>query len=76
MAFEIERCRSLYRSADLGLQMLPPTSARCIHAARVLYSEILERIEAGAYDVFTRRATVPTWRKATVAGRMMLPTRR
>ena len=76
MAFEIERCRSLYRSADLGLRMLPPTSARCIHAARVLYSEILERIEAGAYDVFTRRATVPTWRKATVAGRMMLPTRR
>lgn len=75
MAFEIERCRELYASADLGLSMLPPTSARCIQAARTLYSEILGRIEASGYDVFTSRATVPTWRKATLAGRMMLPQR-
>ena len=50
-------------------------SARCIQAARTLYSEILDRIEASGYDVFTHRATVPTWRKATLAGRMMLPPR-
>ena len=30
MAFEIDRARALYRSADLGVSMLPPTSARCI----------------------------------------------
>lgn len=75
MAFEIKRCRELYRSADLGLALLPPTSARCIQAARTLYSEILDRIEASGYDVFTSRATVPTWRKASLAGRMMLPRR-
>jgi 15-cis-phytoene synthase len=75
MAFEIERARALYRSADRGVGMLPPTSARCIQAARTLYSEILDRIEASDYDVFTQRATVPTWRKATLAGRMMLPPR-
>jgi len=75
MAFEVERCRNLYRSADLGLALLPPTSARCIQAARTLYSEILDRIEASGYDVFTTRATVPTWRKAALAGRMMLPRR-
>jgi 15-cis-phytoene synthase len=63
MRFEIERCRALYRSADVGITMLPPTSARCIRAARVLYSEILERIETADYDVFAKRATVPTWRK-------------
>ena len=73
MAFEIDRARALYRSADLGVSMLPPTSARCILAARTLYSEILDRIEASGYQVFTHRATVPTWRKATLAGRMMLP---
>lgn len=73
MAFEVERARGLYRSADRGVGMLPPTSARCIQAARTLYSEILDRIEAAGYDVFTERATVPTWRKATLAGRMMLP---
>ncbi len=72
MAFEIDRCRALYRSADLGNDLLPPTSARCIRAARTLYSQILDRIEAADYDVFTHRATVPAWRKAGLAGRMML----
>ena len=71
MRFEVERCRALYGSADMGVGMLPPTSARCIQAARTLYSEILDRIEASGYDVFTERATVPTWRKATLAVRMM-----
>jgi phytoene synthase len=75
MAFEIDRARRLYRSADEGVAMLPPTSARGIQAARTLYSEILDRIETSGYDVFTHRATVPTWRKASLAGRMMLPRR-
>ncbi len=72
MAFEVARCRELYRSADKGTALLPPSSARCIGSARTLYSEILDRIEASGYDVFGSRATVPTWRKATLAGRMML----
>jgi phytoene synthase len=71
MRFEIERARELYRSADLGVGLLPPSSARCIQAARTLYSEILDKIEASDYDVFTERASVPTWRKATLAARMM-----
>jgi phytoene synthase len=71
MAFEIERARDLYRSADVGVDLLPPSSSRCIQAARTLYSEILDRIEANDYDVFTQRATVPTWRKASLAVRLM-----
>lgn len=73
MRFEIDRCRDLYRSADVGIDLLPPRSARCVRAARVLYSGILERIEHADYDVFSSRATVPTWRKALVAGRMSPP---
>ncbi len=73
MHFEIDRCRELYRSADVGIDLLPPTSARCVRAARVLYSGILDRIEAADYDVFSGRATVPTWRKALVAARMYAP---
>jgi phytoene synthase len=38
-----------------------------------LYSRILERIEAQNYDVFTRRASVPTWQKAIVVGRLVVP---
>jgi phytoene synthase len=75
MAFEVDRARGLYRSADLGVEMLPPSSARCITAARTLYAEILDRIEAADYDVFTERARVPTWRKASLAARLALRAR-
>jgi phytoene synthase len=73
MAFEVDRARALYRSADAGVGMLPPASAGCVQAARTLYSQILDRIEDADYDVFSQRATVPTWRKAVIAGRMMRP---
>jgi phytoene synthase len=69
MQFEIARTREYYASADLGLSKLPSRSARCIGAARRLYGEILDRIEANDYDVFTRRARVPGWRKAVVVAR-------
>ena len=72
MAFEIDRCRDLYRSADRGIELLPPSSARCIRAARVLYSEILDRIERSGYDVFSSRARVPTARKVALAARASL----
>ena len=73
MRFEIERTRTYYASADLGIPMLPPVGARCIAGARSLYSGILERIEAAGYDVFTARARVPTWQKLAVAARLARP---
>ena len=72
MRQQIARCRDLYRSADEGTAMLPPGSARCVGAARVLYSEILDHIEANQYDVFSQRARVPTRRKLTYAARLAL----
>lgn len=72
MAFEIRRTREYYESADLGIPLLPPSSARCIRAARRLYSEILDRIERADGDVFTKRARVPTARKAFVVGTSLL----
>jgi 15-cis-phytoene synthase len=73
MAFEIARTRRYYESADLGIAMLPPTSARCIRGARRLYSGILVEIEHAGYDVFTRRVRVPTWKKLAVAFRIASP---
>ncbi|MDQ3305446.1 MAG: phytoene/squalene synthase family protein [Actinomycetota bacterium] len=76
MSFEIERCRELYRSADIGLALLPPSSDKGIRAARILYAQILERIESQGCDVFSRRARVPTWRKAVTVGRLAAGGRR
>ncbi len=73
MRFEIARTREYYASADLGIPYLPAASARCIRAARCLYAEILDQIEAADFDVFTQRARVPSWRKALVVARSVRP---
>jgi phytoene synthase len=70
MQFEIERTRRLYTSADVGIEYLPPASARCVRAARILYARILDRIEDAGYDVFTQRARVPTREKAGVVAQL------
>jgi phytoene synthase len=55
--------------------MLPPQSAKCITAARVLYGRILDKIEAQNYDVFTTRARVTTAEKAAMVARLLVPGR-
>ena len=72
MAFEITRNRELYTQAQAGVAMLPPRSARCVATALTLYAQILDRIEARDYDVFSDRARVPTWRKAVTAASIMV----
>jgi phytoene synthase len=67
LRFEITRTRLLYEEAGEGIALLPPASARCIAAARRLYSSILDRIEAAGYDVWSERISVPAWRKVAVA---------
>ena len=76
MRFEIARCRELYASADIGIAMLPTASARCVGTARTLYSQILDRIEAADYDVFTERIRVPTRSKVLAAAQAMRPATR
>lgn len=71
MKFEIERCRELYRSAEIGIAMLPDRSAKCVSAAHTLYGRILNEIEAQDYDVFTSRASVSTFEKARLVGRLL-----
>jgi len=75
MRHEIARTREYYASADLGIGYLPAASARCIRSARRLYAEILDRIEAAGYDVFTRRARVSSWRKVLVVAQSIRPRR-
>ena len=51
---EIERCRELYRSAEIGIAMLPDRSAKCVLAAHTLYGRILDkdgnRIDRGEWE--------------------------
>lgn len=71
LAAQIARNRELYRDAEQGLAMLPPTSARCVGAALAMYSAILARIERADYDVFAGRIRVPSAAKVALAARVL-----
>lgn len=63
MRFQIDRTRRLYAEAWPGIGLLHPEGRLAIAAAADLYAGILDDIEAHGYDVFTRRAHVPDWKK-------------
>ena len=71
LAEQIDINRALYRDALPGLDVLPRASQRCVGAALVLYSRILDRIERADYDVFSVRHRVPDAEKVAVLARSL-----
>ncbi|GAA3437808.1 phytoene/squalene synthase family protein [Kutzneria kofuensis] len=61
------RTRAVYRYAALGIPLLAPESRPCVSVAFTLYQGILDELAARDYDVFGRRAVVPTSRRLAVA---------
>ncbi|WP_084759504.1 phytoene/squalene synthase family protein [Nocardia mangyaensis] len=59
--------RDIYRRATPGIDLLDPRVRPAISTARILYAEILDRIEAAEYQVFAARARVPRRRRILVA---------
>lgn len=67
LRFECARAREFYERAAAAL---PPACARALVAAEIMggiYFEILRRIEARDYDVFTTRVRVPKPVRAVIA---------
>lgn len=69
LKFQIARVRQLEKESRAGIGMLHPAAQPCIDAARILYCEIVDAVEAIGYDVFNRRAKVSLARRLSVAGR-------
>ncbi len=63
MQFQIARARHYYNQAIPGIKYLNKDSHLSISVAAQLYSRILDRIERNGYNVFTRRAYVPSGQK-------------
>ncbi|AIJ23418.1 phytoene/squalene synthase family protein [Amycolatopsis methanolica] len=59
--------REVYAYARAGIDRLHPVSRPCIATALVLYSEILDRIEAAEFAVFAHRARVGRARRVRLA---------
>lgn len=71
LKFEIERARSLYQFSDAGTYRLPRRMRKAVLVARILYSEILGRIESNKYDVFTKRARTSKRQKLFCAAKVV-----
>ncbi|MBW4695190.1 MAG: phytoene synthase [Lyngbya sp. HA4199-MV5] len=65
MRFQIQRARKFFASAERGIRSLNRDARFPVWAALMLYSGILDEIERNGYDVFRRRAYVPSARKLT-----------
>ena len=63
LQFEIARARDFYAASDLGIPHITPECQLPVRLARVLYSRILDKIEANNYDVFRRRARTTSLEK-------------
>ncbi|MEL7054058.1 MAG: 15-cis-phytoene synthase CrtB [Cyanobacteria bacterium J06588_5] len=63
MRFQIQRALKYYKEAEDGIGRLHPDARWPVWTALMLYRKILDVIAENDYDVFTRRAFVPTARK-------------
>ena len=73
MAEQVARNRELYAEGrPRARRCCRRPRARCVGTALVLYSRILDRIEAADYDVFSGRIRVPNREKLSVAVRAVV----
>jgi 15-cis-phytoene synthase len=67
----LERAEGHYRSADLGVPLLPRSCRFAIRSSRLIYSAIGDAIAQNDYDSVTRRAYVPLGKKLWLVARAL-----
>ncbi|MFM9960375.1 MAG: phytoene/squalene synthase family protein [Planctomycetaceae bacterium] len=72
MAFEAERAKSFYASAEKLLPCLEPHGRPILKAMLRLYGGLLHEIERRKFDVFRQHVSLPRWRKLWIAADAMI----
>ncbi len=72
MAFEAERAKSYYASAERLLPCLDPHGRPILKAMLQLYGGLLHEIERRKFDVFRQHVSLPRWRKLWIAADAMI----
>ncbi len=71
MNFQVNRAREYYERGNRGIRMLNRRGRFSVKVASDVYREILARVQSSDYDVFDRRAVVPSGRKYWLTVRNM-----
>ncbi|MBI1311832.1 phytoene/squalene synthase family protein [bacterium] len=76
MDFQVERAASYYDRASELFECLDPVGQPILAAMIRIYGGLLTEIEKRQFDVYSRRVSLPTWRKLLIAANAMLRRRR
>ena len=71
MRYETERARACYEESRPLLELIHPRSRRALWALISIYSRLLERIESGGFDVFSRRVRLSFLEKSWIVVRAL-----
>lgn len=63
LAFQCERARAYYRTADAGIPKLDADSRTTVYLMSMNYEKILDEVERRNYDVFTERVSTSLFSK-------------
>jgi phytoene synthase len=72
MRFEAARARAYYKESQPLLDLIHPRSRPSLWALIAIYSRLLERIEAGNYDVFSQRVKLSLFEKSWIVLRALV----
>ena len=75
LRFQMDRAQDYYTRARPGIEMLDKSAQLAILTSAELYRGILDAIRANEYDVFTKRAYVPTPTKMLMMPRLWFAAR-
>ncbi|MBL8219262.1 MAG: phytoene/squalene synthase family protein [Bryobacterales bacterium] len=72
LAFEAGRAEALYREAMPLLDLVEPPGRPMLAAIIEIYHRLLEKIEAGGYEVLRHRVSLSGWRKVWILVRIRM----
>lgn len=72
MRFEVARAKSYYERAEQLFDYLDPDGRRILRTMIDIYRGLLLEIERCNFDVFSKRVSLPKWKKLWFAGRALI----
>jgi phytoene synthase len=72
LQYEADRARKYYESAKWLMELIDEDSRAALWVLVEIYSQLLQKITARNYDVFTERVRLTTWEKLKVLSRGFL----
>lgn len=75
MRFQADRAKSYYQRAEQLFEFLEPCGRPILRAMLDIYGGLLREIERRNFEVFSKRVSLPKWKKLWFASRAMLSSR-